>query len=297
MREEQRASYETLELVRLAPLMERTRGRPEIVVALIDGPVAPGIPALPTERFRVAPGVANAGCAAPDSVACAHGTFVAAMFAAEPSSPAPAICPGCTLLLRPIFTEGTAGADWMPSASPEELAEALTACVEAGARVVNLSLGITRSSARGERALGMALDVAARRGAVVVVAAGNQGLVGASPLTRHPWVIPVSACDLSGAPLGFTNLGSSIGRRGLAAPGVGVTSLGPDGQPTVAAGTSIAAPFVAGTTALLWSERPDAPSAAIKEAILRPHAGRRPGIVPPLLDAWGAHESFQRARW
>ena len=44
-----------LELVRLIPLMERTQGRPDLVIALIDGPIAGGIPALPAERIRVAP--------------------------------------------------------------------------------------------------------------------------------------------------------------------------------------------------------------------------------------------------
>jgi subtilisin family serine protease len=110
-------------------------------------------------------------------------------------------------------------------------------------------------------------------------------------------VIPVAACDLAGAPLGLSNLSASIGRRGLAAPGQDVTSLRPDGDPDVGSGTSIAAPFVTGAIALLWSERPDAPAAAIKQAILRPHAKRRPGLVPPLLDAWGAYEALSNIQW
>ena len=39
-------------------------------------------------------------------------------------------------------------------------------------------------------------------------------------------LIPVAACDLQGRPLNESNLGSSIGRRGLMAPGVAITSLG-----------------------------------------------------------------------
>jgi subtilisin family serine protease len=275
--------------------MERTRGQPEVVIALIDGPIATAITALPAERIRVVPGGAGAGCITTDSPACAHGTFVAAILAADPTSPAPAICPRCTLLLRPIFPERMAGEDPMPSTSPEELAAALAACVDAGARVVNLSLAILRPSARGERELGLALDTAARRGVIVVAAAGNQGILGSSALTRHPWVIPVAACDLAGAPLGLSNLSASTGRRGLTAPGADVTSLRPDGKPEVGSGTSVAAPFVTGAIALLWSERPDAPAAAIKQAILRPHVGRRPGLVPPPLDAWGAYEFLQRS--
>ena len=49
----------------------------------------------------------------------------------------------------------------------------------------------------------------------MVAAAGNQGTLGSSAITRHPWVIPVVACDLRGRPMNESNLGSSIGRRGL----------------------------------------------------------------------------------
>jgi hypothetical protein len=41
-----------------------------------------------------------------------------------------------------------------------------------------------------------------------------------------------------------SNLGGSIGRRGLGAPGDGVTSLGTGGEPLTLGGTSVAAPFV-----------------------------------------------------
>ena len=70
-----------------------------------------------------------------------------------------------------------------------------------------------------------ALDHAMRRGVLVVAAAGNQATVGSTVITRHPWVIPVVAYDADGAPMGQSNFGNSIGRRGLGAPGDRVTSL------------------------------------------------------------------------
>jgi subtilisin family serine protease len=291
---EQSGTREALTLVRLPPLLARTQGRPEIVIALIDGPIAAGIATLPVERVGAVPGMRGAVCAAPDSFACMHGTLVAGILTADRDSPAPAICPGCTLLVGPIFSEQAAGFHPMPSTSAEELSDALAASMDAGARIVNLSLAVLQSSARGQRALDCALNEAARRGVIIVAAAGNQGIVGGSCLVRHAWVIPVAACDLAGAPLRQSNLGASIGRRGLAAPGTNVTSLGSDGQPMVAGGTSIAAPFVTGTIALLWSAWPSASAALVKQAILRPHVGRRSAIVPPLLDAWGAYELLQR---
>ena len=90
----------------------------------------------------------------------------------------------------------------------------------------------------------------------MVAAAGNQGTVGSSAITRHPWVIAVIGCDLEGRPTTESNLGSSIGRGGLAAPGQNITSLGTNGKPQTSGGTSVAAPFVTGAIALLWSEFP-----------------------------------------
>ena len=137
-------------------------------------------------------------------------------------------------------------------------------------------------------ALDQALDICARREVLVVAAAGNQGIVGSSPITRHPWVIPVVACDLAGTPLGYSNLGNSIGRFGLRAPGTGVTSLvaGPGGdgsaQPiSLPSGTSVAVPFVTGAAALLRSHFPRATSAEVKLALtgaardIRPHRWRQ----------------------
>jgi len=100
----------------------------------------------------------------------------------------------------------------------------------------------------------------------------------------------VSACDLQGRVLNLSNLGSSIGRRGLMAPGIGITSLVANGVPQKFGGTSAAAPFVTGTIALLWSEFPGANANRIRLAVTQAGAGRRPSVVPPLLDAWTAYQ-------
>src|ERR1700687_1447017 len=103
----------------------------------------------------------------------------------------------------------------MPNATPEELAAAIVETIEAGARGFNLSSALALPSSKGERKLEESLDQALRRGVIVVAAAGNQGTLGSSAITRHPWVISVVACDLRGAPISYSNLGNSIGRRGL----------------------------------------------------------------------------------
>ena len=179
--------------------MALSPGRPEIVVGLIDGPVAIGHFDL-SDNVREAPGAA-AACAQATSAACLHGTFVAGVLTAKRGSVAPAICPGCTLIVRPVFAEAATGDLDLPSAEPEELAAAILACIEAGARVINLSLALMQSSPGGRVALVQALDHAARRGVLIVAAAGNQGMVGGTIITAHPWVVPVGACDLRGVPL------------------------------------------------------------------------------------------------
>jgi hypothetical protein len=60
----------------------------------------------------------------------------------------PAISPDCTVLIRPIFSERTTGSDQMPGATPQELAAAIVECIDAGARVINLSLAPSQPSTK-----------------------------------------------------------------------------------------------------------------------------------------------------
>jgi subtilisin family serine protease len=160
---------------------------------------------------------------------------------------------------------------------------------------VNLSVALATPSPNREPKLEQALDHAAARGTVVVAAAGNQGTIGGSAITRHPWVIAVVACNRQGRPMALSNLGSSIARRGLMAPGDAITSLGTDGQPVTSGGTSAAVPFVTGTMALLLSLLPDARTVDAKLAVTRADL-RRASVVPPVLDAWAAYQLMQRRR-
>ncbi len=283
---------EPLELTKLVPLMERTSGRPEVKIGLIDGPVVTHHADFAGGRFQEIPGDKSATCNQADNAVCVHGTFVAGILSARRGSPAPAICPNCTLLIRPVFKEMTSGSQSIPSSTPKELAAAILDCIEAGARVINLSLALMRPSINGEPALEEALNRAIGRGVIVVAAAGNQGAVVGSAITRHPWVIPVVGCDNEGRPTNDSNLGGSIGKRGLRAPGAGVTSLSAQGQSFTSGGTSVAAPFVTGAIALLWSENPGASAAQIKLAVTQAFAPRRPSVIPPLLNAEAAYRSL-----
>jgi subtilisin family serine protease len=279
-----------LELVNLTALMERTSGSPEVKIGLIDGPVFTQHPDLAGGHLREISGNNGGACTQANSVACLHGTFVAGILSAKRNSPAPALCPNCTLVIRPIFAETTVGREHMPSATPQELATAIIECIDAGVRIINMSLALAQPSVKGEQELETALNHAVKRGVIVVAAAGNQSTLGSSAITRHSWVIPVVACDLSGRPTNESNLGSSIGRRGLSAPGDNITSLGAEGKPLTLGGTSVAVPFVTGAIALLWSEFPAATAAQIKLAITQASIPRRASVVPPLLNAAVAYQ-------
>jgi subtilisin family serine protease len=193
-----------------------------------------------------------------------------------------------------FFTETTVGNRETPSATAAELAQAILDCIDAGARILNVSAALAQPSLKSERTLEEALDHAARRGVIVIAAAGNQGTLGSTAITRHPWVISVVAYDLQGRPMNYSNMGNSIGRRGLGAPGDGVTSLGAEGKLLTLGGTSAAAPFVTGAVALLWSEFPAATAAEVKFAATQGHAPRGTAVVPPLLDAWAAYQVMRR---
>jgi subtilisin family serine protease len=278
-----------MELVKLAALMERSNGRAEVKIGLIDGPVALDHPDLSDATIHLVPGTTNGMCSQADSTARLHGTFVAGILSAKRGSAAPAICPGCTLLVRPIFADAAATNREMPRATPEELARAICDCIAAGAGVLNVSAALAQPSINNDPVLEDALDHAIRRRVLVVVAAGNQGALGSTAITRHPWVIPVVAYDNQGRLLMESNFGPSIGKRGLGAPGDRITSLGTKVKTLTSSGTSAAAPFVTGTIALLWSLFPQATTAHMKQAITQA-SSRRAAITPPLLDAWGAYQ-------
>ena len=279
------APVSPLDTVRLRPLMDRTEGVPGVSIALIDGPVATEHPGLAGATIRGL-GHAGAACGQPGNDACQHGTYVAGLLVAARHSGAAAICPGCTLLVRPIFSERSVAGSGPPIATVDALGDAIVDGVAAGARLLNVSAALAGPSRTTDRRLREALDYAARRSAIIVVAAGNQA-IGSSVITRHPWVLPVVACDAAGRPVADANVSHVIGRNGLLAPGADIRSLDAGGHLKTSGGTSAAAPFVTGTLALLWSVFPEASASDLRIAVGQ-SGWRRRSIVPPLLDASSA---------
>jgi subtilisin family serine protease len=280
-----------LSQTKLHSLMSISRGIHGIVIGIIDGPIDFTHHALKNSHIRTVRQSHLTACKAADSMACIHGTFIAGILCADRRSAAPAICPDCKIILRPIFSEGSLNgrsSTVLPSTTPQELSTAIIETVDAGARVINLSLGLSTSVLTVFNELEEACEYASRHGVILVSASGNQGRIGYLPLFHNRWVIPVAACDNNSRLSPESNFGASIGSRGLMAPGVNIASTFPDGKYDLMTGSSVAAPFVSGAIALLWSIFPNASSTEIKYSIMKGVLSGRRSIIPPLLNAEAA---------
>jgi subtilisin family serine protease len=130
------------------------------------------------------------------------------------------------------------------------IAEAILFALENGADVVNLSLGMPESSSYFLEDI---VDQAAAQGVVVVAAAGNLNNTRKQFPAAADCALGVTAVDAGRVKADFASFGNWVS---LAAPGVGIYSTLPvDGYGSWS-GTSMAAPFVAGQTALLLSLDP-----------------------------------------
>lgn len=275
---------------RLHSLMKLSSGNPDITIGVIDGPVDFNHAAFNGSKIRTVKDSQIGACKNANDIACTHGTFIAGILCASRGLAAPAICPDCEILLNTIFREGAKNASSndiiSPSATPEELSNAIIETIDAGAKIINLSLGLSTSSLTSYDNLQEAYDYALQKGVIVVVAAGNQGSIGNISLINHQWLLPVAACDENGRLNSMSNFGPSIGNRGIIAPGVNIRSTYPGGQYTNMSGTSFAAPFVTGAIALLWSIFTNATASMIKYAMITGASNlRRRSIIPPLLNA------------
>jgi hypothetical protein len=244
-----------------------------VTVAVIDGPYDAA--ALSGLLANVPVSLAHGRCDISPNSACEHGTFIMGLLGAHDDALIPGLCPDCRLLHIPLFVDANS-----PAASVDDLATAIAQAVTAGARLINLSLAILGAESEINSRLAAALDYAEASGALLLVAAGNQGRLAVGQLLSHPVVIPVVAADASQRMLPESNFGPAISSRGVAALGR-VPGYAPGGGTTVMSGTSVATAVATGTLAQVWSAHPDIDGATLRSVVTG--LGPRNGSKPPIL--------------
>ena len=181
-----------------------------------------------------------------------HGTRVASIIAAAVNNIGIAgVAPQASIL--PV-----SALDPLGYGDSSTVASAIIAAADAGARVINLSLG----GPDRDPVLDAACAYAFTKGSVIVAAGGNSYLTGnrVQYPAASPNVLAVASVNSTGNPSGFSNTGPHID---LAAPGEGVLGAIPGGTYDQESGTSFAAPHVAAAVALVMSANPQLSSAEV----------------------------------
>lgn len=198
-----------------------------------------------------------------------HGTHVAGTISAAASAYGPAGVARDAKIM-PVRLSNRLGDD-------SYLGAAIMYAANNGAHVINLSLGVTPSTA-----VTNAIRQATALGAIVVVASGNAGELSPrfpASLATTPGVLAVGAVNASQAVASFSNrAGLSRDLKFVAAPGEDVTSTVPTGYPGATAtsvgsfatisGTSMAAPHVVGVVALALSTLPNPKAPGVRDRVV-----------------------------
>jgi subtilisin family serine protease len=216
-----------------------------------------------------------------------HGTGVAGTIAAH--ALLTGVAPAARILAIRAFATPTGKGDEGESTSLA-LLKSIDWAVSNGARVINMSFTGPR-----DPELALALAAAAKKGVVLVAAAGNAGPKSA-PLypAADPNVIAVTATDPEDKLFVRSSRGHHIA---VAAPGVDILAPAPSDTYQNMTGTSVAAAQVSGIVALLLEAKPGLTPQAVRKALLSTARdlgpkGRDDQFGAGLADAYGAVQSL-----
>ena len=176
-----------------------------------------------------------------------HGTHVAGIIAANGNNNTiVGVAPWANLyILKAIDRSGSGKVSWVINA--------INYAVEKKVDIISMSLGMPINDPKLEKAIKYAVN----NNILVVCAAGNEGDGNANNFeysypASYVDVISVGAVNQKGVPANFSNSNLVVD---LVAPGVDIISTYPNNQFASLSGTSMAAPHVSGSLALLknWS--------------------------------------------
>ena len=173
--------------------------------------------------------------------AYAHATLCAGVIAA--------VAPGATIMPLRVFDDSG-------NSDVFSIAKALRYAVNNGARVINMSFGMSGTY----NAIQNSLAYAASNHVVVVASAGNQNTQTPQFPALVSSVISVAATDITDTKASFSNYGSTVY---VTAPGVNIISAYPGGYYGMVSGTSFSAPMVAAEAALIMAVKTTDPKSVI----------------------------------
>jgi hypothetical protein len=284
------AKTELIKLVKLEKILPISLGSPLIKIGVIDGNVDFEHPEFKPIKLGSRREIHN--CKIRHSISCLHGTFMMGILSARRSGMALGLCPQCKIVLRPVFVESVSSDIFLPSTSPTELSNAIVETVDAGAKIINLSIGLAATNIILLKQLNEAYEYARSNGVIIVIAAGNLATIGYNQLISNRWLIPVIACDNLGNIFNISNINMSIKKYGVMSPGVNLISTSPGGKYTKMSGTSAACTVVTGIIALLWSIFPETTAEKIVYSIRNStyKNGNLKKIIPGIIDGQAAYD-------
>ncbi|CAM3981443.1 S8 family serine peptidase [Mesobacillus zeae] len=217
---------------------DQNKGSEKITVAVIDGGVQTNHPDLIGKIVSPYDMVSRKTRMAPD----VHGTHVAGIIAASNNKIGiSGVAPNVKIMPINVFS----GND----AEMYNIADAIIYAADRKADVINMSLGSRSYS----YIVDYAVNYAAKKGVMVVAAAGNEDTDAKTYPAALKHVVGISATDIRDRITYFSNFGSYID---FAAPGNGIYSTVSGSSYTYLSGTSMASPVVAGAAALVLSKNP-----------------------------------------